>query len=363
MAWNSEERLCRICLEQGDDEVTGELFAPCRCKGGTKYVHRRCLDTWRSTGMNPSNLTRCEVCHYKYRFAGGTGTWRVQVFYLGILLAEIVAFVVVALLVGYALKESKFLDTFDFGRLRMFKPESGKGWFTAGCLFNCFCIGSCAVLVTISKCVFGLHRGSEAPNARKTRQEPHSNWVDQGRRERTRRHDCCDICLFGYYPFWGCYCPAEDCCFACDNCCNCDCSSSDCGCDGCCSGGGGGDADICCVVVIPLLMVVAVVIMIIGALVFFWAIFFNIFYVVHVHGSYLRQRAAELYAVLEYDASKDAGAESEDAGAEAEGPPPPRIAPPVPQVMIGAAETGESNVSEPWQKSPKTNQIQPVERE
>ncbi|XP_039771842.1 uncharacterized protein LOC120639614 isoform X4 [Panicum virgatum] len=36
---------CRICLDnEGDD-----LIAPCRCKGTQKYVHRSCLDNWRST--------------------------------------------------------------------------------------------------------------------------------------------------------------------------------------------------------------------------------------------------------------------------------------------------------------------------
>ncbi|VAI54740.1 unnamed protein product [Triticum turgidum subsp. durum] len=36
---------CRICLDnEGDD-----LIAPCNCKGTQKYVHRSCLDNWRST--------------------------------------------------------------------------------------------------------------------------------------------------------------------------------------------------------------------------------------------------------------------------------------------------------------------------
>jgi E3 ubiquitin-protein ligase DOA10 len=31
-------------LQEGDD-----LIAPCHCKGTQKYVHRSCLDNWRST--------------------------------------------------------------------------------------------------------------------------------------------------------------------------------------------------------------------------------------------------------------------------------------------------------------------------
>ncbi|CAN1780150.1 E3 ubiquitin-protein ligase MARCHF3 [Linum perenne] len=42
---NPDQPLCRICLDhEGDD-----LIAPCHCKGTQKYVHRSCLDNWRST--------------------------------------------------------------------------------------------------------------------------------------------------------------------------------------------------------------------------------------------------------------------------------------------------------------------------
>uniref|UniRef100_A0A7N0V5T0 RING-CH-type domain-containing protein n=1 Tax=Kalanchoe fedtschenkoi TaxID=63787 RepID=A0A7N0V5T0_KALFE len=36
---------CRICLDVGDEL----LIAPCYCKGTQKYVHRSCIDNWRST--------------------------------------------------------------------------------------------------------------------------------------------------------------------------------------------------------------------------------------------------------------------------------------------------------------------------
>ncbi|PVH65564.1 hypothetical protein PAHAL_1G026200 [Panicum hallii] len=50
---------CRICLDnEGDD-----LIAPCRCKGTQKYVHRSCLDNWRSTkeGFAFSHCTECRA--------------------------------------------------------------------------------------------------------------------------------------------------------------------------------------------------------------------------------------------------------------------------------------------------------------
>ncbi|KAL6144311.1 hypothetical protein ACLB2K_055005 [Fragaria x ananassa] len=54
---NSEQPQCRICLDnEGDD-----LIAPCHCRGTQKYVHRSCLDNWRSTkeGFAFAHCTEC----------------------------------------------------------------------------------------------------------------------------------------------------------------------------------------------------------------------------------------------------------------------------------------------------------------
>lgn len=50
---------CRICFDsEGDD-----LIAPCQCKGTQKYVHRSCLDNWRSTkeGFAFAHCTECRA--------------------------------------------------------------------------------------------------------------------------------------------------------------------------------------------------------------------------------------------------------------------------------------------------------------
>ncbi|KAJ3679456.1 hypothetical protein LUZ60_017467 [Juncus effusus] len=50
---------CRICLDtEGED-----LIAPCHCKGTQKYVHRSCLDHWRSTkeGFAFAHCTECRA--------------------------------------------------------------------------------------------------------------------------------------------------------------------------------------------------------------------------------------------------------------------------------------------------------------
>lgn len=53
---------CRICLDDKSDEV---LFSPCRCSGSSKYVHRSCLNKWRTEDL--SNRNSCEICLYDYQ--------------------------------------------------------------------------------------------------------------------------------------------------------------------------------------------------------------------------------------------------------------------------------------------------------
>ncbi|XP_019171071.1 PREDICTED: E3 ubiquitin-protein ligase MARCH8-like [Ipomoea nil] len=56
---------CRICLEtdcrQGD-----ELIAPCLCKGTQEFIHRECLDHWRSVKEGFA-FTHCTTCKAAFR--------------------------------------------------------------------------------------------------------------------------------------------------------------------------------------------------------------------------------------------------------------------------------------------------------
>lgn len=59
----AEPRQCRICLgEEGDD-----LISPCRCRGGSQYVHRACLQAWRQSNQGDAYY-QCNVCLFRYRF-------------------------------------------------------------------------------------------------------------------------------------------------------------------------------------------------------------------------------------------------------------------------------------------------------
>ncbi|KAK3004333.1 hypothetical protein RJ639_018557 [Escallonia herrerae] len=56
---NADQPQCRICLDTGGED----LIAPCQCKGTQKYVHRSCLDNWRSTreGFAFAHCTECRA--------------------------------------------------------------------------------------------------------------------------------------------------------------------------------------------------------------------------------------------------------------------------------------------------------------
>jgi hypothetical protein len=57
------EAQCRICLES--DNIRN-LIAPCTCSGTSKWVHRTCLDRWRSTESNGRRFTHCHECNFEY---------------------------------------------------------------------------------------------------------------------------------------------------------------------------------------------------------------------------------------------------------------------------------------------------------
>jgi hypothetical protein len=54
------KKQCRICLDDDDPR----MIAPCPCNGTNKWVHRRCLDNWRSESDVAFN--RCQTCKTNY---------------------------------------------------------------------------------------------------------------------------------------------------------------------------------------------------------------------------------------------------------------------------------------------------------
>lgn len=65
---------CRYCLS---DDNNSELFSPCRCKGSSKYVHKKCLNEWLTKKNNTIVIpglflqfsNSCEICHTTYKLS------------------------------------------------------------------------------------------------------------------------------------------------------------------------------------------------------------------------------------------------------------------------------------------------------
>ncbi|CAL9103290.1 unnamed protein product [Musa acuminata var. zebrina] len=70
-----EQFQCRICLETDGGR---DFIAPCKCKGTSKYVHRECLDHWRSVkeGFAFSHCTTCKAPYYLRVHVHADRKWR-----------------------------------------------------------------------------------------------------------------------------------------------------------------------------------------------------------------------------------------------------------------------------------------------
>lgn len=58
-----DEYVCRICLEE---DSRHRLIAPCACRGSQRWVHRECLDKWRSMREDRA-FSRCTECLQSYQ--------------------------------------------------------------------------------------------------------------------------------------------------------------------------------------------------------------------------------------------------------------------------------------------------------
>jgi hypothetical protein len=58
-----DELFCRICFEPG---LRVNFIAPCACAGSSRWVHRECLNRWRSVREDVA-FNKCMECLQEYR--------------------------------------------------------------------------------------------------------------------------------------------------------------------------------------------------------------------------------------------------------------------------------------------------------
>ena len=67
-----ELSICRICLDTNDQH---DMICPCICDGTMKFVHRTCLQKWRTIDIQSPNFNRCNLCLSEYIIDDTTSCW------------------------------------------------------------------------------------------------------------------------------------------------------------------------------------------------------------------------------------------------------------------------------------------------
>lgn len=253
-------RTCRNCHDNG-----GDLISPCLCSGTMKWVHRSCLDTWRTVSPNKLSFSECDVCHFKYRVQKKPlGMWpkvsyalkitRDILFVFAVAIAAVLIVGSISLLIE---RTTHYDDDFDPEVKDLFQNVYFH-LFGIGFLGLCFIIGIFAIVGMVFKsCLTCCDSCCSEPTY------TYSTYS---------YNPCCDPwwCFMFYwwnavyappgtcvcYPCCCCAFPVDDCCDACCDCNNCNCNVSDCNCDGC------GDSDDGGVLIVILIIIVVIIILI-----------------------------------------------------------------------------------------------------
>lgn len=228
-----EEKCCRICLE---DDSPHTMIAPCKCKGGSKWVHRECLDLWR-TNERDRAFSQCTECLFQYHMMPpqleSPTKWRRAKFY--VLVSRDVCFMTLLLqLVVAALGCLVFFCDADKILVAIFcgsgtcqngtRQEFGV-YYVCGFLLLLVLLGLYgSIVLCINKCSIkssipafidpeqgGMMNRGPPPAT------PHQSGMYRNHRRRSshrRDADCCDCCVYSYHPIYV-YNGDDDCCFCC----------------------------------------------------------------------------------------------------------------------------------------------------
>jgi hypothetical protein len=64
--------VCKYCLEEDDRE---NLIMPCNCSGTQAFVHRACLNLWRSDDRSQPKFSKCLICNTDYEYIKYEDQW------------------------------------------------------------------------------------------------------------------------------------------------------------------------------------------------------------------------------------------------------------------------------------------------
>ncbi|KAJ8750437.1 hypothetical protein K2173_015576 [Erythroxylum novogranatense] len=133
---------CRICLES-DCEEEDELISPCMCKGTQQFVHRSCLDHWRSVKEGFA-FSHCTTCKAQFHFQVSLfedNSWRKFKFRLFVTRDVVVVFLavqtVIAAMGGFAYlmdKDGAFRNSFNDGWDRVLSKHPVPFYYCIGVL-------------------------------------------------------------------------------------------------------------------------------------------------------------------------------------------------------------------------------------
>ncbi|CAL1359335.1 unnamed protein product [Linum trigynum] len=139
---NGSVPTCRICLES-DCERGDELISPCMCKGTQQFVHRVCLDHWRSVkeGFAFSHCTTCKAQFHLRVASLEENSWHKIKFRLFVTRDVIVVFLavqtVIAAMGGFAFlmdKDGAFRNSFSDGWDRILSKHPIPFYYCIGVL-------------------------------------------------------------------------------------------------------------------------------------------------------------------------------------------------------------------------------------
>ncbi|XP_027065830.1 uncharacterized protein [Coffea arabica] len=138
---------CRICLEC-DGEDDDELISPCMCKGTQQFVHRSCLDHWRSVkeGFAFSHCTTCKAQFHLRVAELEDNSWRKIKFRIfvarDVFLVFLAVQTVIAMIGGFAYlmdRDGSFRNSFNDSWDRILSKHPIPFYYCIGAPTNLFC--------------------------------------------------------------------------------------------------------------------------------------------------------------------------------------------------------------------------------